>query len=105
SNMRERPALDVIRLLEQQVADVAYHDPYVPKFSEDGHDYVSVPLTDDEITRADAVVIVTDHSKVDYQRVVQLAKVVVDTRNATAKLAKGKGRIVSLASPSSYATA
>ncbi len=104
-DMRESPALDVIRLLEQQGADVAYHDPYVPKFSEDGHEYASVPLTDDEITRADAVVIVTDHSKVDYQRVVQLAKVVVDTRNATAKLAKGKGRIVSLASAGSFANA
>jgi UDP-N-acetyl-D-mannosaminuronate dehydrogenase len=50
-------------------------------------------------------VIVTDHSTVDYKRVVHLARVIVDTRNATAKLDKGKGRIVSLASPSSYAIA
>ena len=57
------------------------------------------------ITSADAVVIVTDHSSVDYQRVVALAGVIVDTRNATAKLAKGKGRIVSLASTATYATA
>src|SRR6266404_3691991 len=104
-DMRESPALDVIRLLEQQGAAVFYHDPYVPKFREDGHEHSSVPLTDDEITRADAVVIVTDHASVDYQRVVKLARVVVDTRNATAKLAKGKGRIVSLASPSPYAIA
>jgi len=104
-DMRESPALDVIRLLEQQGADVHYHDPYVAKYREDGHEHASVPLTDEEISQADAVVIVTDHSKVDYQRVVDLAKVVVDTRNATAKLAKGKGRIVSLASASSYATA
>ena len=104
-DMRESPALDVIRLLEQQGADVHYHDPYVPKYREDGHEHTGVALTDDEISSADAVVIVTDHTKVDYQRVVHLAKVVVDTRNATAKLAKGKGRIVSLASASSYATA
>ena len=105
NDMRESPALDVIRLLEQQGAEVRYHDPYVPKFREDGHEHSSVPLSDDELAKSDAVVIVTDHSNVDYQRVVHLAKVVVDTRNATAKLAKGKGRIVSLASVGSYATA
>jgi UDP-N-acetyl-D-glucosamine dehydrogenase len=103
--MRESPALDVIRLLEAQGADVRYHDPFVPKYREDGHDHASVALTDKEISAADAVVIVTDHSSVDYQRVVDCAGVVVDTRNATAKLTKGKGRIVSLASVTSYATA
>jgi UDP-N-acetyl-D-glucosamine dehydrogenase len=104
-DMRESPALDVIRLLESQGADVVYHDPHVPKYREEGHDHTSVALTDKEITGADAVVIVTDHSSVDYQRVVHLAAVVVDTRNATAKLAKGKGKIVSLASVATYATA
>jgi UDP-N-acetyl-D-glucosamine dehydrogenase len=103
-DMRESPALDVIRLLEQQGAVVVYHDPFVPKFREDGHEHASVPLTDDELARADAVVIVTDHSTVDYQRVVHLSRVIVDTRNATSKLAKGKGRIVSLTSATSYAT-
>src|SRR4029079_7971317 len=88
----------------QQGADVRYHDPFVPKYREDGHEYTSVPLSDEEISSADAVVIVTDHSKVDYQRVVHLAKVVVDTRNATAKLTRGKGRIVSLASTGAHAT-
>jgi len=104
-DMRESPALDVIRLLESQGAKVHYHDPYVPKYREDGHEFTSVALTDKEISSADAVVIVTDHSSVDYQRVVDLAGVVVDTRNATAKLTKGKGRIVSLAAAASYATA
>src|SRR4051812_12062102 len=104
-DMRESPALDVIRLLEAQGANVVYHDPFVAKFREDGHEHTSVALTDAEIASADAVVIVTDHSAVDYQRVVHNARVVVDTRNATAKLARGKGRIVSLASPASYATA
>ena len=105
NDMRESPALDVMRLLESQGAQVFYHDPHVPKFKEEGHEHTSVPLTDKEIAAADAVVIVTDHSSVDYQRVVTLASVVVDTRNATARLAKGKGRIVSLASVTSYATA
>jgi UDP-N-acetyl-D-glucosamine dehydrogenase len=101
-DMRESPALDVIRLLENQGAHVAYHDPHVPQFREDGHEHKSVELTDKEISGADAVVIITDHSVVDYQRVVRLAGVIVDTRNATARLAKGKGRIVSLASARSY---
>ncbi len=105
ADMRESPALDVIRLLESQGAKVLYHDPFVPKFNEDGHEHASVPITDNEISSADAVVIVTDHSSVDYQRVVDLAGVVVDTRNATARLTKGKGRIVSLASTAPYATA
>jgi len=105
TDMRESPALDVIRLLESQGAKVHYHDPHVPTFREDGHEFSSVPLTDKEISSADAVVIVTDHSSVDYQRVVDCATVVVDTRNATAKLTKGKGRIVSLATVTSYATA
>jgi len=105
TDIRESPALDVIKLLESQGAKVHYHDPHVLTFREDGHEYASVPLTDKEISIADAVVIVTDHSSVDYQRVVDCAAVVVDTRNATAKLTKGKGRIVSLASVTSYATA
>jgi UDP-N-acetyl-D-glucosamine dehydrogenase len=104
-DVRESPALDVIRLLEIQGAKVMYHDPYVPQFREEEHDHTSVALTDKEIESADAVVIITDHSSVDYQRVVDLAGVVVDTRNVTAKLRKAKGRIVSLASAASYTTA
>jgi UDP-N-acetyl-D-glucosamine dehydrogenase len=104
-DMRESPALDVIRLLEAQGARVVYHDPFVPKYREEGHEHSSVELTPDEIKSADAVVIVTDHTKVDYQRIVDLANVVIDTRNATAKLTKGRGRIVSLASAPSLATA
>jgi UDP-N-acetyl-D-glucosamine dehydrogenase len=105
NDMRESPALDVIRLLEGQGAEVIYHDPHVPSYREDGHERVGVALTDEELARADAVVIVTDHSAVNYQRVVDVASVVVDTRNATAKLLKGKGRIVSLASAATYVTA
>jgi len=85
---RESPALDVMSLLEERGADVVYHDPHVPSFREDGHERVSVPFSDGELARADAVVIITDHSSVDYQRVVDLAALVVDTRNATAGLTR-----------------
>lgn len=97
-DMRESPALDVMRLLEDLGADVVYHDPYVPTFNEDGLHHESVDLTDDELGRSDAVVIVTDHSSVDYQRVVNQASLVIDTRNATARTAAGAARIVSLSS-------
>ena len=87
-DMRESPALDVISLLEERGAEVVYHDPYVPSFKEDGHERASVEFNDAELARADAVVIITDHSSIDYQRVVDLAPLVVDTRNATAGLVR-----------------
>ncbi len=99
NDIRESPALDVIRLLEDRGADVSYHDPYVPAFSEDGHNHTSIPLTDSALRESDAVVIVTDHKSVDYDQVLANASIVVDTRNVTAGLASGKARVVSLASP------
>jgi UDP-N-acetyl-D-glucosamine dehydrogenase len=91
-DMRESPALDVIRLLEESGADVAYHDPHIPSFREDGHERVGVQLTDAEIAASDAVVIITDHSGVDYQRVVDIAPVIVDTRNVTAGMVRSDAR-------------
>ncbi len=95
-DMRESPALDVIRLLEERGAEVEYHDPFVPKFRENGHEFAGVPLTQEALTNADAVVIVTDHSTVDYQFVVDHAGLVVDTRNATMKTKASKARVVPL---------
>ena len=81
-DIRESPALDIIRLLEQQGARVAYHDPFVERFSEDGHEYRSTDLTPDAVGDADCVLIVTDHSAIDYGMVRDRARLVVDTRNA-----------------------
>jgi UDP-N-acetyl-D-glucosamine dehydrogenase len=98
-DMRESPALDVIKLLEGRGATVVYHDPHVATYREDGHEHVSVDLSDAELDRADAVVIITDHRSVDYQRVVNKTNLIVDTRNATATLAAGRARILPLAAP------
>jgi UDP-N-acetyl-D-glucosamine dehydrogenase len=98
NDVRESPALDVIRLLETDGADVVYHDPYIPTIREDGHEWSSVALSDQELERADVVVIVTDHRSVDYQRVVDCTALVVDTRNATAPTTPTRARIVSLSS-------
>jgi UDP-N-acetyl-D-glucosamine dehydrogenase len=104
NDMRESPALDVIRLLEARGATVAYHDPHVPSYREEGETRSGVELTDEELTSADAVVIVTDHTGIDWQRIVDRARVIVDTRNATAKTTTGGGRVVSLATaPLRYA--
>jgi UDP-N-acetyl-D-glucosamine dehydrogenase len=95
-DIRESPALDVIRLLEDRGADVVYHDPFIPSFIEDGNTRHGVGLSAEELARSDAAVIVTDHTTIDYQFVVDHASIVVDTRNATARVVRPRARIVSL---------
>jgi len=89
NDVRESPALSIIDRLRAKGADVRYHDPFVKEISfEDSHTesagepLSSAPLNDEELRSADCIVIVTDHSDIDYQRVCQLAPLVVDTRNA-----------------------
>jgi len=84
-DIRESPALDIIRLLEGQGAKVSYSDPYVPTFREDGHEFRSVELTAERVAASDCVMIVTDHTSVDYRMIKRNAKLVVDTRNAIPK--------------------
>ena len=84
-DIRESPALDIIRLLEGQGARVSYHDPHVPVFAEDGHEFRSVPLDPQTVAAADCIMIVTDHSAIDYHMIRRKAKLVVDTRNAMPK--------------------
>lgn len=96
-DMRESPALDIIRLLEQRGAEVTYHDPHVPSFREGDHTMTGVALTAETLAAADAVVIVTEHRGVDYQLVVDHASLVVDTRNATAGTRASKARVMALA--------
>jgi UDP-N-acetyl-D-glucosamine dehydrogenase len=81
-DIRESPAIDVIRLLQQRGASVTYHDPHVSRMKEDTIDLASVPLTPETLRAADCVVIVTDHSTVDYVAVAKHARFVVDTRHA-----------------------
>jgi UDP-N-acetyl-D-glucosamine dehydrogenase len=77
-DMRESPALKIIELIRNAGADVSYHDPHVPELRELG--MKSVPL---EPKAYDAVVIVTDHSSIDYDELVEEANLIVDFRNAT----------------------
>src|SRR5438874_4850896 len=84
-DIRESPALDVIRLLQRRGAVVSYHDPHVRKLKDEAIDLTSLPLTSETIAAADCVVIVTDHTEVDYALVERCSRVIVDTRNALPK--------------------
>jgi UDP-N-acetyl-D-glucosamine dehydrogenase len=77
-DMRESPALDILRLLSKRGAEITYSDPYVPCMQLDG-----IRLRSDDAARAkaDCVVIVTDHSGIDYKQILDEAPLVVDTRN------------------------
>jgi UDP-N-acetyl-D-glucosamine dehydrogenase len=88
-DVRESPSLDVLNLLAARGAEVSYSDAFVPEISLDGKKLRSVDLLP-AVDAADVVVIVTDHSGVPYAEVVQRAKVVVDTRNATRGISSPK---------------
>lgn len=85
-DVRESPALDILRLLREDGAELSYHDPYVPSLVHEGLDLTSVELTDEALDDSDAVLIVTDHSDTDYARVIERARIVVDTRNVTSSV-------------------
>jgi UDP-N-acetyl-D-glucosamine dehydrogenase len=85
---RESPALKMIELLQEAEADVSYHDPFVPELPELG--LTSAPL---EPAATDCIVIVTAHSGIDYDDLVQQAPLVVDLRNATGADGTGNGKV------------
>jgi UDP-N-acetyl-D-glucosamine dehydrogenase len=85
---RESPALKLIELLQEAEADVSYHDPFVDELPEQG--LSSTPLNAAE---ADCVVIVTAHSGIDYDALVEQAPLVVDLRNATGSNGTGNGKV------------
>lgn len=93
---RESPALEILAKLRERGAEVLYADPYVPALTVAGIVLKAVEVSDEELSRADCVLILTDHAEFEYQRVVDLAPLVVDTRSATWGLRAPAGRVVSL---------
>jgi UDP-N-acetyl-D-glucosamine dehydrogenase len=81
-DVRESPALEIIQLLEKEGAEVSFSDPFVPWLQANGTRLASRSLSEDELSTADCVLVVTDHSSVDYAYVAKHAPIVVDTRNA-----------------------
>lgn len=84
SDMRESPVYDIIDLLDEKQADLSYHDPFVPVLPLPGRSMESVDLTDEALEDCDCVVIVADHSGIDYIRLAEKSRLIVDTRNALA---------------------
>jgi UDP-N-acetyl-D-glucosamine dehydrogenase len=91
-DIRESPALDVIRLLHQRGAEVSYHDPHVPTIQEEGITLSSQPLTAEALRSVDCLMIITDHSAVDYQLVKRHARATVDTRHVLPREPQGGTR-------------
>jgi UDP-N-acetyl-D-glucosamine dehydrogenase len=83
-DVRESPALDIMRLLGAKGADVSYHDPFVPLLDEDGVILRSVPYDASTLGGYDCVLITTDHTGIAYDLLVDSDSLVVDTRNAMA---------------------
>jgi len=97
-DLRESPTLKILQLLSQRGAQVDYNDPYFPALHKMRHyDYAhmrSVDLAPKTIASYDCVIIATDHSSYDYAAIVEAAKLVVDTRNATRRISEHRDKIV-----------
>ena len=96
-DLRESPSIELIELLRKKGAKVDYNDPYIPKTPKQRkHNLkmVSKKLSAKMLAGYDIVLISTDHSDYDYNWIVQNAKLVIDTRNATANVRKNRRKIV-----------
>jgi UDP-N-acetyl-D-glucosamine dehydrogenase len=96
-DLRESPSIELIELLVKKGAKVDYNDPYIPKtHKQRRHDLrmTSKKLSERMLAGYDVVLISTNHSCYDYEWVVKNSKLVIDTRNATAEVRKGRGKII-----------
>jgi UDP-N-acetyl-D-glucosamine dehydrogenase len=97
-DLRESPTLKIMQLLQQRGAELDYNDPYFPQLHKMRHynyeNMKSVPLSSQSLGAYDGVVISTDHSSYDYAAIVDAAKLVVDTRNATRRVVRNREKIV-----------
>ncbi len=97
-DLRESPSLKIMQLLLQRGAALDYNDPYFPQLHKMRHysyeNMKSVPLSPQTLASYDAVLIATDHSSYDFVAIVDAAKLVVDTRNATRRVLRHREKIV-----------
>ncbi|MFX4263297.1 nucleotide sugar dehydrogenase [Pelotomaculum propionicicum] len=92
SDYRESPALTIMRELQDYGANVVFFDPYVEALY--GYPYERVELDTGELSSCDCVLILADHTNVDYEKVVSCANLVIDTKNATKKIKTGQKKVV-----------
>jgi len=95
-DLRESPAIDVIRLLQQKGTQVSYHDPYIPRIKHDGWTIDSIKNLAKGVQEADCVVIVTNHKIYDYAALLRDAKLIVDTRNALGTAGRKNPKVIRL---------
>ncbi|RKX19868.1 MAG: UDP-N-acetyl-D-glucosamine dehydrogenase [Candidatus Zixiibacteriota bacterium] len=95
-DVRESPALDVMRLLEIKGAKIFYNDPFVPSIKWNDKILKSTKLTKTLLNKADLTIILTDHTQYDYQWIVDNSKAVFDTRNAAKGVKRGRSKIENL---------
>ena len=97
-DVRESPAMDVIGLMRKKGANVEYHDPYIPHIHHeyDGWKMDSVKDMMKSVKGADAVIIITNHKDYDYKAIIESAKFVFDSRNATGTIGKDSEKVVRL---------
>jgi len=97
-DVRESPALEIMEILQAKGALLSYSDPYIPRLHKmrayDFSHMSSLPLNEDVLKSQDLVLITTDHSSIDYQWVVDHASTIVDTRNATRRVTRGREKVV-----------
>jgi UDP-N-acetyl-D-glucosamine dehydrogenase len=101
-DLRESPALEIMQLLQEKGAEISYHDSFCPEIADDGHTPLkelplhSCRLSPDVLKAADVVLIVTDHTSVDYALVAEHARLVVDTRGVMRGVQGRAARVVGL---------
>jgi UDP-N-acetyl-D-glucosamine dehydrogenase len=97
-DFRESPFLKIFSLLDKEGANVSYHDPFIPKiFRADRETFLeSIPLTGENLASADCTVIITDHTVVDYEFVVEHSQLVLDTRNCTKRVQNNREKITKI---------
>lgn len=99
ADVRNSPGLKVIEILlyhRVPSANLLYNDPFVPSISVNGLEFKSNGLTEELLKAVDCVLIIADHSQYDYQWIVENAKLVVDTRNATRAVQGGGEKVIKL---------
>lgn len=96
ADLRESPAVRIMDMLTERGAVLAYHDPMVPSLKTAHLELKSVQLTPETLSHHDVVMILTDHSTVDYALIAEHSNLVFDTRDAMRQVANGHARVVLL---------
>ncbi len=95
-DIRESPALEILKRLRDKGVDVSYADPRVPSVILDGSPLKATEPTAEALAATDCVLILTDHPEFNYRQIVELAPLVIDTRNATWGIPAPQGKVIAL---------